>query len=187
MTRFKWCENFVFLRGRPLSFAGRPYLRAIYNSAARRIVLRCSRQVEKTTFICNAILHAAVTLRGVHIVVVFPRDQQAKVFAKSRLLPMIEESALPRRLLLGSRARRPQVTHMRFQNKSEVFLRAAYASRRNLVLRCSRQTEKSAFLVNTILYEACTRPGIQMLFVCPRIEQARVFSHSRLLSLGSDG
>ena len=44
---------------------------------------------------------------------------------------------------------------------------------RNLVLRCSRQTEKSTFLVNTILYEACTKPGIQMLFVCPRIEQAR--------------
>ena len=43
---------------------------------------------------------------------------------------------------------------------------------RNLVLRCSRQTEKSTFLVNTILYEACRNPGVQMLFVCPRMEQA---------------
>ena len=38
-------------------------------------------------------------------------------------------------------------------------------TKRNLVLRSSRQTEKSTFLVNTILYEACRNPGVQMLFV----------------------
>ena len=63
------------------------------------------------------------------------------------------------------------------------YLPAIYASnRRNLALRCSRQTEKSTFLVNTILFEACTKPGTKILFVCPRQEQARVFSHDRLLS-----
>ena len=53
------------------------------------------------------------------------------------------------------------------------YLGAIYASRRNLVLRCSRQTEKSTFLVNTIVYEAVQQPGIQILFVCPRQEQAQ--------------
>lgn len=78
-----------------------------------------------------------------------------------------------------------QFVHLKRQLISfagRAYLPAIYASnRRNLVLRCSRQTEKSTFLVNTILYEAYTKPGIQILFVCPRQQQAHVFSHSRLL------
>ncbi len=107
-------------------FFWRPAVPARSTTRPRRIVLRCSRQVEKTTFICNAVAHACVTKPGVHVVVVFPRQEQALVFAKSRLLPMIEESPVLRRLLLGPKNRRPQVTHMRFANKSEVYIRAAY-------------------------------------------------------------
>ncbi len=128
MNRFDWCESFVYLRGMPISFEGRPYLRAIYNSTARRVVLRCSRQIEKTTFICNVVVHAAVTIPGVHIVVVFPRFDQASVFAKSRLRPVISESPVVRRILLGKRARDPQVNHMQFANGSEVYIRAAFHS-----------------------------------------------------------
>jgi len=128
MDRFSWCESFVYLRGKPLSFAGRPYLRDIYNSTARRIVLRCSRQVEKTTFICNVVVHAAVTLPGVHIIIVFPRYDQASVFAKSRLRPVISESPVVRRMLLGKRTRDLQVNHLRFANGSEVYIRAAFHS-----------------------------------------------------------
>lgn len=128
MDRFDWCESFIYLRGVPLSFEGRPYLPAVYNSPARRIVMRCSRQVEKTTFICNMVCHTAVTIPGVHIVVVFPRREQASVFAKSRLRPVITESPLIRRILLGTRPKEPQVNHMRFINGSEVYIRAAYHS-----------------------------------------------------------
>ena len=128
MSRFDWCKSLVYLRGKPISFEGRPYLRSIYDSDARRVVLRCSRQVEKTTFICNTVVHAAATIPGVHIVVVFPRHEQATVFAKSRLLPVITESPILRRVLLGERPRQLQITHMRFDNKSEVYIRAAYHS-----------------------------------------------------------
>ena len=126
MKRFDWCESFIYLRGKPISFEGRPYLRMLYNSSARRVVMRCSRQVEKTTFLCNAVCHAAVTIPRVHIVVVFPRHEQASVFAKSRLRPMIIDSPIPRRILLGKRIKEPQVEHMRFLNGSEVYIRAAY-------------------------------------------------------------
>lgn len=128
MKRFDFCEAFLHLKGQPFSFAGRPYLRRVYNSTARRIVLRTSRQVEKTTFLCNVIAHTAATTPGVHIIAVFPRQEQAGVFAKSRLLPTIEDSPVLRRSLLGSRARKPQVTHMQFRNRSEVYIRAAYHS-----------------------------------------------------------
>jgi hypothetical protein len=128
MDRIKWCGSFIYLRGKPISFEGRPYLRDIYNSTARRIVLRCSRQVEKTTFICNVVVHAAVTTPGVHIIVVFPRHDQASVFAKSRLRPVISDSPVVRRILIGKRARDPQVNHMRFRNGSEIYIRAAFHS-----------------------------------------------------------
>jgi len=128
MNRLEWCESFVNLRGGLISFAGRPYLRDIYNSTARRIVLRCSRQMEKTTFICNVVVHAAVTIPGIRIVIVFPRQEQAGVFANSRLVPAIMESPFIRRVLLGNKSRSPQITHMRFANGSEVYIRAAYHS-----------------------------------------------------------
>ena len=128
MKRLEWCERFVYLRGTPISFADRPYLHAIYNSRAPRVVKRCSRQVEKTTLICNVVCHAAVVYPGVHIVVVFPRQEQASVFAKSRLRPVISESPLLRRVLLGRREQKLQVNHMQLRNGSEVFIRAAFHS-----------------------------------------------------------
>ena len=126
MDPYDWCQAFHYLRGKPLTFSGRPYLRKIYNSTTRRLVLRCSRQIEKTTFLCNVVVHAAVRLPGVHIIVVFPRHDQASVFAKSRLIPVIRESPVVRRKLLGRRARDPQINHMRFANGSEVYIRSAY-------------------------------------------------------------
>ncbi|MCH8830594.1 MAG: phage terminase large subunit family protein [Planctomycetes bacterium] len=116
MNRFEWCESFINLRGRPISFKGRPYLPAVYNSTARRIVLRCSRQVEKTTFICNVVAHAAVTIPGLRIVIVFPRQDQAGVFANSRLMPAIRESPIIQRILLGNKKRSTQITNLRFAN-----------------------------------------------------------------------
>ena len=128
MNRFRWCGSFIYLKGKLISFDGRPYLREIYNSSARRMVLRCSRQVEKTTLVCNIVVHTAMTIPGVHIIVVFPRQDQASVFAKSRLRPVVSESPVVRRILLGDRARDPQVNHMRFANGSEVYIRAAFHS-----------------------------------------------------------
>jgi hypothetical protein len=128
MNKIEFCERFVFLRGKPISFADRPYLHAPYNYRARRLVIRASRQVEKSTFLVNTILHAAVVHPGVHILFVCPRQEQARVFSSSRLLRTIQESPLLRRALLG-RSRRPlQVMNIRLHNGSEVYVRAAYLS-----------------------------------------------------------
>lgn len=126
MNRFEWCESFVYLRGRPISFEARPHLRMLGNTSTRRVVMRCSPQIEKTAFLCNAVCHAAVALPGVRIVVVFPRHDQASVFAKSRLRPMIKGRPIPNRTLLGKHGREPQIKRMRFANDSEVYIRAAY-------------------------------------------------------------
>ncbi len=63
-----------------------------------------------------------------NILFVSPRRDQARVFSRSRLIPCLEHSPLIRRLLWGHTRRRPSVFDLRFQNGSQLFIRAAYHS-----------------------------------------------------------
>jgi hypothetical protein len=128
MDKLEFCAKFIWLRNQPINFNGRPYLRAPYASQANKLVIRASRQVEKSTFLVNSILCLAIQHPGIHILVVFPRQEQAHVFSKSRLLATIEDSPLIARHLLGRSRRKPSVMQLRFNNKSEVYIRAAYLS-----------------------------------------------------------
>lgn len=123
-----FCEKFVYLRKKPISFADRAYLDGVYAAIDRNLILRCSRQVEKSTMLCNRIIYEAVTNPGTSMIFVCPRQEQAAVFSKTRLIPAIEQSPLVRRVLLGDRGRRPQVMNLRFNNESQLFIRAAYHS-----------------------------------------------------------
>lgn len=128
MNKLEFCERFIFLKKKPISFAERAYLHAPYNSRARRLVIRASRQVEKSTFLVNTIIRAAVRHAGVHILFVCPRREQAQVFSKHRLLPTIRDSPMIRRVLLGRSGRQPQVMNLQFANGSDVYIRAAFRS-----------------------------------------------------------
>lgn len=123
-----FCEKFVYLRKAPISFAGRGYLDGVYGATNRNLIMRCSRQVEKSTMLCNRIIYEAVTNPGTSMIFVCPRQEQAAVFSKTRLIPAIEQSPLIRRVLLGDRDRRPQVMNLRFKNESQLFIRAAFHS-----------------------------------------------------------
>ena len=128
MGKLSFCEQFVYLQRQPISFAGRPYLPEVYDVIDRNLVLRCSRQTEKSTFLVNTILYEACTKPGIQMLFVCPRIEQARVFTDARLLPSLEESPLIRRTLLGRGARRLKVTNMQFANGSALFVRAAYHS-----------------------------------------------------------
>ena len=128
LSKMPFCTDFVYLNKRLIDFSGRPYLRAIYEVSDRNLVLRCSRQVEKSTFLGNSIVHAACTRPGVQLLYVCPREEQARRFSRDRLLPVIEQSPLIRRLLLGRNRRKPPVMNLEFSNGSRLFLRAAYNS-----------------------------------------------------------
>jgi hypothetical protein len=123
-----FCEKYVYLRNKPISFADRAYLDGVYSAIDRNLIMRCSRQVEKSTMLCNRIIYEAVTNPGTSMIFVCPRQEQAAVFSKTRLIPAIEQSPLVRRLLLGDRDRRPQVMNLRFKNESQLFIRAAFHS-----------------------------------------------------------
>lgn len=128
MDRFGFCQNFVYLHGRPIDFTGRDYLRAIYNSTAQRLVLRASRQVEKSTLLANAIVYAAFNHPGITILFVAPRDQQALIFTKTRLLPVVQNSPVLRRALLGDRRHKVGIKDLLFENGSRLHTRAAFHS-----------------------------------------------------------
>lgn len=51
MDKLSFCENFVYLDRRLISFSGRPYLPALHAVLDRNLALRCSRQTEKSTFL----------------------------------------------------------------------------------------------------------------------------------------
>jgi hypothetical protein len=116
------------LKKRPICFIGREYLEAVYNSTAQRLVVRASRQVEKSTFLVNAIAHAAVTMPGVTILFVAPRDQQASVFSKTRLMPMVRDSPVIARALVGSKHSKLGIKDVQFINGSTLHVRAAFHS-----------------------------------------------------------
>ena len=105
MDKQTFCERLVYLDRRLISFQDRPYLSDIYASDKRNLVLRCSRQTEKSTFLANSILYEACTNPGISMLLVTPREQQSITFCRARLLPCLARSPLLQRELLGAKAR----------------------------------------------------------------------------------
>ena len=128
MGKFDFCRKLLNLNGQPINFDDRPYVPEMYDVTDQNLVLRCSRQTEKSTFLVNTILYEACMNPGIQMLFVCPRLEQARVFSHDRLLPSLEQSPLIRRTLQGRGARHPQVMNMRFANGSALFVRAAYHS-----------------------------------------------------------
>jgi hypothetical protein len=128
MDKMQFCSCLVHLNGSQISFPDRPYLPAIYAARPRRLVLRTSRQVEKSTFLANSLVYELCTRAGIRILVATPRLEQAYFFVQSRLQPAIEQSPTIRRHLLGSPPKKFQVKNMRFKNGSELYVRAVFRS-----------------------------------------------------------
>ena len=126
MGKLQFCEHFVHLGSDLISFQDRPYLPAVYQCKKRNLVLRCSRQTEKSTFLANSILYEACTNPGITMLLVAPTVEQAWTFCHSRLLPCLHDSPLIRRKLIGSKTREPRIMHMTFANGSQLFVRAAF-------------------------------------------------------------
>jgi len=126
MSKLGFCERLIHLERKLISFHDRPYLPKIYASEKRNLVLRCSRQTEKSTFLANTILYEACINPGISMLLVTPRFEQALTFCRARLLPCLEQSPLIRRRLIGPGGGGIRITHMTFANGSQLFVRAAF-------------------------------------------------------------
>ncbi len=127
MTKVDFCRSFFVLNRKPMSFEDRPYLPPIYGADRGNLVIRASRQVEKSTFLANTIIHTACRSPDASILFVAPRFDQTRTFSHDRLHPLLQNSPIIRRALLG-RGHRLNVSDMEFSNGARLHLRAAFRS-----------------------------------------------------------
>jgi hypothetical protein len=120
-----WVHNLVALDGAPFSFKGREYLIPIYNGRFPKLLLKFSRQCEKSTFLANNIIAESAIIPYNKSVYVAPSYLQTRQFSAGKLTPWMEDSPMISRYLLSSKVSN-QVFEKGMTNGSLIFLRSAF-------------------------------------------------------------
>jgi hypothetical protein len=106
------------------SFAEREYLRQVYDTPSKRTLLKCGRQVEKSTMLGNKLLSYSCIVTALNSLYVSPTNQQSKVFSQDRLKEPIETSAFLKSWTTTKLS--DNVFLKKFINRSQITLRYAY-------------------------------------------------------------
>lgn len=85
-----WAERRIRLEGKPYSFEGHEYLRAIYDDTSPHVVLSKASQVGGTTWAILRSLHAC--LSGLNVMYFFPTRTDVLEFSKSRVTPLVADN-----------------------------------------------------------------------------------------------
>lgn len=92
-----WATRKIRLDGRPFSFEGHAYLRAIYDDTAPHIVLSKAAQIGGTTWAILRSMHACIG--GLNVGYFFPTRTDVLEFSKSRVAPLIAENQFLAKLM----------------------------------------------------------------------------------------
>jgi hypothetical protein len=106
------------------SFEGRRHMVRPYDSPARRLLLFCGRQVEKSTLLGNIILCYMSLIPGYKALYVSPSATQTKTFSNDRVKEPIETSPTLRRFTTTMLSQ--NIFEKQFVNRSKITLRYAY-------------------------------------------------------------
>jgi hypothetical protein len=106
------------------SFAERQYLRQIYDTPSKRTLLKCGRQVEKSTLLGNKLLSYSCIVTALNSLYVSPTNQQSKVFSQDRLKEPIETSQFLKSWTTTKLS--DNVFLKKFINRSQITLRYAF-------------------------------------------------------------
>jgi len=106
------------------SFEGREYLRRIYDTASDKVLLKCGRQVEKSTTLGNRLLCYSALTNNFRSLYVAPSAEQAKVFSVDRIKDVVESSPLLKAYTTTKISQ--AVFFKKFINFSQIRLRYAY-------------------------------------------------------------
>lgn len=106
------------------SFEERPYLRRIYDTGTRQTLLKCGRQVEKSTTLGNKMIGYSCLNNHFRSLFVAPSAEQAKVFSNDRIADVINMSPLVQ--AYTNTFLTNAVFHKKFINYSQIRLRYAY-------------------------------------------------------------
>ena len=108
----------------PFTFEGRRHMRRIYDTSARRLLLTCGRQVEKSTCIGNMALAYSCMLPGYKTLYVSPSATQTKTFSVDRLKEPLETSEILKGFT--TTLLQQNVFEKQFVNRSKIVLRYAF-------------------------------------------------------------
>jgi hypothetical protein len=86
----QWALSKIRLEGRPFSFKGHEYLRAIYDDTSPHVVLSKAAQIGGTTFALLRSLHAC--LNYLNVIYFFPTRTDVLEFSKSRVRSLIADN-----------------------------------------------------------------------------------------------
>jgi hypothetical protein len=106
------------------SFSERPHLRRIYDTACRRVLLMCARQVEKSTLLGNISLTYSCIVPGYRTLYVSPSATQTKTFSADRIKEPLETSPVLRQFTTKMLSQ--NILEKQFVNRSKITLRYAF-------------------------------------------------------------
>jgi hypothetical protein len=105
-------------------FSQRRYLRQIYDTASIRTLLKCGRQVEKSTLLGNKLLSYSCINSAMNCLYVSPTNLQTKTFSNDRLREPIETSHYLKSWTTSKLS--DSISLKKFINRSQITLRYAF-------------------------------------------------------------
>lgn len=106
------------------SFKGRRHMTRIYDTPAKRVLLVCARQVEKSTLLGNKAIAYSCLVPGFKTLYVSPTSTQTKTFSTDRLKEPIETSPILKAFTTTMLSQ--NVFEKQFVNWSKITLRNAF-------------------------------------------------------------
>lgn len=127
ITRSEFVQTFLRLRNNPISFAKHAYTPTILNDTSPIKLLKCSRQVAKSTIISfeqtsDSALGMVDAMRSLYV---SPSNVQTKNYSIEKLNPLMHASPLFAAAYMGSKLK-DDVFTKELRNGALIFLRSAY-------------------------------------------------------------
>lgn len=106
------------------SFDKRPHLRRMYDTPAKRVLLFCGRQVEKSTLLGNIALCYTCMVPSFKTLYVSPSASQTKTFSNDRIKEPIETSPILKKFTTTMLSQ--NILEKQFVNRSKITMRYAF-------------------------------------------------------------
>jgi phage terminase large subunit GpA-like protein len=124
LTMSDFAENFFMLSGEQFSLDDYPHMRRIYNTPAKDIVMKFSRQTAKSTTLANMLLTRALMRPYLRQLYVSPAKDQTEEFSRDKIQPVIDTSPIIQQNFLDPN-RVQRVLKKEFANGSVINMRYA--------------------------------------------------------------
>jgi len=121
-----YAEALLYHRGKPLDLSRHLFTLPLYNSTKKRLLLKCARQVSKSTSIANILITRCCLTPSLRVLYVSPSAQQTRQFSNEKLRPTLKDSPLIAKYFFNEHTCINQTYEKTFLNGSHMFLRYAF-------------------------------------------------------------